>query len=116
MNTTNSTEALAPAAGSAAACKHLIAYADERDAHPCPVCELAKWKSEHKHLSEALVNLQVKLVDIEIPIVGIGDDVRKLVKRVKEYGDALFAIQERYGHLKPPNYDYTTAGSYIEKR
>ena len=60
-----------------AACKHIIAYADERDAQPCPVCELAKWKSEHKHLSKALVDLQVKLVDIEIPIVGIGDEVRE---------------------------------------
>ncbi len=100
-NSTGSTP-LPGAQCSAAGCGHIIAFADERDAHPCPVCELARWKSEHKHLSDALVDLQAKLVDLRIPVIGIGDDVRKLVERFESYEKELFAIQQRHGHLKPP--------------
>jgi len=40
--------------GSAAICKHILAYADEQDAVPCPVCESKRLRQEVERLYEAM--------------------------------------------------------------
>ncbi len=79
-----------------ATCKHIIAFADEKHAKPCPVCELEQVKIK-------LCHLHGNVTDIKVTLGGIIEDSKRALERCDVFTTRIREIQEAHGHLRPPN-------------
>lgn len=75
--------------------------------HPCPVCEVKRWREDDKHLSAALVHLQVTnfvATGIIEAVVngeyGVSKLTTEVLPRLKLWLEQVRAIQQRHGHMR----------------